>query len=50
MNDRLQRRLAAILYVDVAEYSWLTADNEDTTQRTLQMDNATLYLKIKVDC
>jgi hypothetical protein len=50
MNDHLQRRLAAILYVDVAGYSWLTADNEDTTQRTLQMDNATLYLKIKVDC
>lgn len=35
MNDRLPRRLAAILYADVAEYSRLTGENEDDTHRRL---------------
>ena len=35
MNDRLPRKLATILYADVAEYSRLTGDDEDATHRTL---------------
>ncbi len=35
MNDRLPRKLAAILYADVAGYSRLTGDDEDTTHRRL---------------
>lgn len=35
MNDRLPRKLAAILYADVAEYSRLTGDDEDATHRAL---------------
>jgi len=35
MNDRLPRKLAAILYADVAGYSRLTGDDEDATHRLL---------------
>jgi len=35
MNDRLPRKLVAILYADVAEYSRLTGDDEDATHRIL---------------
>ena len=35
MEDRLPRKLAAILYADVAGYSRLTAADEDATHRTL---------------
>jgi adenylate cyclase len=35
MEDRLPRKLAAILYADVAGYSRLTGDDEDATHRTL---------------
>ncbi|MCZ6730979.1 MAG: tetratricopeptide repeat protein [Gammaproteobacteria bacterium] len=35
MGDRLPRKLAAILYADVAGYSRLTGDDEDATHRTL---------------
>jgi class 3 adenylate cyclase len=35
MEDRLPRKLAAILYADVAGYSRLSGDDEDTTHRTL---------------
>jgi TolB-like protein/class 3 adenylate cyclase/DNA-binding winged helix-turn-helix (wHTH) protein/Flp pilus assembly protein TadD len=35
MEDRLPRRLAAILYADVVEYSRLTVDDEDATHRSL---------------
>ena len=35
MSDRLPRKLAAILYADVAEYSRLTGDDEDATHRAL---------------
>jgi class 3 adenylate cyclase/TolB-like protein len=35
MNDRLPRKLAAILYADVAGYSRLTGLDEDATHRTL---------------
>ena len=35
MEDRLPRKLAAILYADVAEYSRLTGEDEDATHRTL---------------
>ena len=35
MEDRLPRRLAAIFYADVAGYSRLTGEDEDTTHRTL---------------
>jgi len=35
MNDRLPRKLAAILYADVAGYSRLTGDDEDATHRAL---------------
>lgn len=35
MSDRLPRKLAAILYADVAGYSRLTGEDEDTTHRTL---------------
>ncbi|MDA9981796.1 adenylate/guanylate cyclase domain-containing protein [Gammaproteobacteria bacterium] len=35
MEDRLPRKLAAILYADVAGYSQLTGEDEDTTHRTL---------------
>ena len=35
MNERLPRKLAAILYADVAGYSRLTGDDEDTTHRIL---------------
>ena len=36
MEDRLPRKLAAILYADVAGYSRLTGDDEDATHRTLR--------------
>lgn len=35
MNDRLPRKLAAIVYADVAGYSRLTGADEDETHRTL---------------
>ena len=35
MADRLPRKLAAILYADVAGYSRLTGEDEDETHRTL---------------
>ena len=35
MDERLPRKLAAILYADVAEYSRLTGDDEDATHRIL---------------
>jgi TolB-like protein/class 3 adenylate cyclase/DNA-binding winged helix-turn-helix (wHTH) protein len=35
MEDRLPRKLAAILYADVAGYSRLTVDDEDATHRIL---------------
>ncbi len=35
MNDRLPRKLAAILYADVAGYSRLTGVDEDATHKTL---------------
>lgn len=35
MEDRLPRKLAAILYADVAGYSRLTGEDEDTTHQTL---------------
>jgi adenylate cyclase len=35
MVDQLSRKLAAILYADVADYSRLTGDDEDTTHRQL---------------
>jgi adenylate cyclase len=35
MEDQLPRKLAAILYADVADYSRLTGDDEDTTHRRL---------------
>jgi len=35
MDDRLPRKLTAILYADVAGYSRLTGDDEDATHRTL---------------
>ena len=35
MADQLPRKLAAILYADVAGYSRLTGDDEDTTHRRL---------------
>jgi adenylate cyclase len=41
MDERLPRKLAAILYADVAEYSRLTGEDEDTTHRTLSQ-----YLEI----
>ena len=34
-SDRLPRKLAAILYADVAEYSRLTGEDEDATHRRL---------------
>ena len=36
MEDRLPRKLAAILYADVAGYSRLTGDDEDATHRRLR--------------
>jgi TolB-like protein/cytochrome c-type biogenesis protein CcmH/NrfG len=35
MEERLPRKLAAILYADVVEYSRLTGEDEDATHRTL---------------
>ncbi len=35
MDERLPRKLAAIMYADVAGYSRLTGDDEDATHRTL---------------
>jgi adenylate cyclase len=35
MDDRLPRKLAAILYADVAGYSLLTGNDEDATHKTL---------------
>jgi adenylate cyclase len=35
MEDRLPRKLAAILYADVADYSRLTGEDEDATHRAL---------------
>jgi adenylate cyclase len=35
MDDRLPRKLAAILYADVADYSRLTGEDEDATHRRL---------------
>ena len=34
-SDRLPRKLAAILYADVADYSRLTGEDEDATHRRL---------------
>jgi adenylate cyclase len=36
MDERLPRKLAAILYADVAGYSRLTGDDEDATHRALR--------------
>ncbi len=36
MEERLPRKLAAILYADVAGYSRLTGEDEDATHRTLR--------------
>ncbi len=36
MEDRLPRKLAAILYADVAGYSRLTGEDEDATHRALR--------------
>ena len=36
MNDRMPRKLAAIFYADVAGYSRLTGEDEDTTHRALR--------------
>ncbi len=36
MEERLQRKLAAILYADVAGYSRLTGEDEEGTHRTLR--------------
>ncbi len=36
MDDRLPRKLAAILYADMAGYSRLTGSDEDATHRTLR--------------
>ncbi len=36
MDERLPRKLAAILYADVAGYSRLTGEDEDATHRTLR--------------
>lgn len=36
MSDRLPRKLAAILYADVAGYSRLTGADEDGTHRVLR--------------
>jgi adenylate cyclase len=36
MDDRLPRKLAAILYADVAEYSRLTGEDDEGTHRTLR--------------
>ena len=35
MADRLPRKLAAILYADVVDYSRLTEEDEDATHRAL---------------
>jgi len=35
MENRLPRKLTAILYADVAGYSRLTGDDEDATHRAL---------------
>ncbi len=35
MDDRLPRKLAIILYTDVAGYRQLTVDDEDAAHRTL---------------
>jgi len=35
MDERLPRKLAAILYADVVEYSRLTGEDEDATHRAL---------------
>jgi len=35
MTDRLPRKLAAVLYADVADYSRLTGEDEDATHRRL---------------
>lgn len=35
MEDRLPRKLAAILYADVAGYSRLSGEDEDATHRIL---------------
>ena len=37
MADKLPRKLAAILYADVADYSRLTGDDEDSTHRRLSV-------------
>lgn len=36
MEERLPRKLAAILYADVAEYSRWTGEDEDATHRRLR--------------
>jgi len=36
MENRLPRKLAAVLYADVAGYSRLTGDDEDATHKTLR--------------
>jgi hypothetical protein len=41
-SDRLPRKLAAILYADVAGYSRLTGDDEDATHLILAIGHAPL--------
>ena len=43
MEDRLPRKLAAILYADVAGYSGLTGEDEDATHRRLSEYPRELY-------
>jgi TolB-like protein/Tfp pilus assembly protein PilF len=48
MKDRLPRKLAAILYADVAGYSRLTGEDEDATHRTLSeyLDRVSTVIEI----
>lgn len=48
MHERLPRKLAAILYADVADYSRLTGEDEDATHRVLS-DYLDLISKIIED-
>ena len=48
MTERLPRKLAAILYADVAGYSRLTGADEDATHRLLRQQQVEYLLGSKL--
>ena len=45
MNDRLPRKLSAILYADIAEYSRLTGEDEESLKAQLGIEGFILRMR-----